>query len=337
MEQEPKVKKPMNCTKTQFNEPVKNYARRDFPLLMQNMTVREALDNIRQQGSGEQIIYFYAADESGRLTGVIPTRRLLTANPEQLLCDIMEKSVIAIPENASVLQACEFFAHHRFLALPVVDSRGLICGVIDVGQFTEEVFNIAERRQADTMFEAIGFRAAQIRGASALKAFRFRFPWLLATITSGTVCAIMAGAFEITLAKSLVIAMFLALVLGLAESVSMQSMTVTIQSLKITRPTIRWYLSALTREMRMSVLLGGACGVIVACIVWLWRGDLMAAICIGFSLLIAVMTACFFGITVPWLMHACKLDPKISSGPITLALTDIGTLLFYLGMAAMVL
>ena len=104
------------------------------------------------------------------------------------------------------------------------------------------------------MFEAIGFHVAQVRDASPLRAFRFRFPWLLATIGSGTICAVLAGAFEMTLAKSLVLAFFLTLVLGLGESVSIQSMTVAIQALRATRPTLRWYLRALRREAGTALL-----------------------------------------------------------------------------------
>jgi magnesium transporter len=89
-----------------------------------------------------------------------------------------------------------------------------------------------------------------------LRAFRFRFPWLLATIGSGTICALLAGRFEVTLAKSLVLAFFLTMVLGLSESVSIQSMTVTIQELRATRPTLRWYAQALRREAGTALLLG---------------------------------------------------------------------------------
>ena len=113
---------------------------------------------------------------------------------------------------------------HKFLAFPVVDEQGRIVGVVDVSFFTEEVFDIVAGQEE--VFEAIGFHVAQVREASPLRAFRFRFPWLLATIGSGTVCALLAAAFELTLAKSLVLAFFLTLVLGLAESVSVQSMTI---------------------------------------------------------------------------------------------------------------
>jgi len=209
--------------------------------------------------------------------------------------------------------------------------------VVDVGLLTEEAFDIAEREQTDALFESIGFRVSQVRDASPVRAFRFRFPWLLATIGSGTLCAMLASAYEVTLAKSIVLAFFLTMVLGLAESVGIQSMTVTIQALRATQPTFGWYVRAFRREAGTAALLGTACGSVVGLIVWLWRGAGFVSFAIGASILLALCAACFFGLTVPALLHALKLDPKIAAGPVTLAFTDIFTLLFYFSLATLLL
>jgi len=312
-------------------------ARKDVATLHQDFTVQQALDVIRQEGVGEKIVYFYVVDENAQLAGVLPTRRLLTAPLEQRVSDVMISRVVAIPQTATVLEACEAFVLHKFLAFPVVDEQRRIVGVVDVGLLTEEAFDIAERQATDELFERIGFRVAQVRDASPVRAFRFRFPWLLATIGSGTMCALLASAYEVTLAKSIVLSFFLTLVLGLGESVSIQSMTVTIQALRGTRPTFAWYVRAFRREVGTAVLLGTACGAVVGLIVWLWRGAGLAGFAIGASILLALCAACFFGLSVPALLHALRLDPKIAAGPLTLAFTDIFTLLFYFSLAALLL
>jgi len=125
--------------------------------------------------------------------------------------------------------------------------------------------------------------------------------------------------------------------LGLGESVSIQSMTVTIQALRATQPTFGWYAQAFRREAGTAVLLGAACGAAVGLIVWLWRGAALAGLAIGASILLAMCAACFFGLSVPALLHALKLDPKIAAGPVTLAFTDAFTLLFYFSLAALLL
>src|SRR5262249_49936467 len=156
---------------------------------------------------------------------------------------------------------------------------------------------------------------------SPLRAFRFRFPWLLATIGSGTACALLASAYEGTLARNIVLAFFLTMVLGLAESVSIQSMTLTIQALRATQPSLRWYWRAARREAGVALPLGAACGVVVGLVVWLERGAGWASVSIGASIFLALCAACFFGLSVPALLHALKLDPKIAAGPVTLAFT----------------
>jgi magnesium transporter len=318
-------------------QPVLTVARKDVAMLRQDLTVQQALDAIRQRGIGEKIVYFYVVDADDRLAGVLPTRRLLTAPLEQRLADLMIARVVAIPETATVMEACEAFVLHKFLAFPVVDPQRRIVGVVDAGLLTDEAFDIAEREQTEGLFESIGFHLSQVRNASPVRAFRFRFPWLLATISSGTICALLASAYEVTLAKSIVLAFFLTMVLGLAESVGIQSMTVTIQALRATPPNFRWYGRAFRREAGTAALLGTACGIVVGLIVWLWRGAGLAGIVIGASILLALCAACFFGLSVPALLHALKLDPKIAAGPVTLAFTDLFTLLFYFSLAALLL
>ena len=178
-----------------LQQPVLTVARRDAAILREEFTVDQALGAIRQRGIGEKIVYFYVVDAEERLAGVLPTRQLLTAPLERRLSELMIRRVMAIPHTATVLEACEAFVLHRFLALPVVDDARRIVGVVDVGLLTEEAFDIAEREQTDALFESIGLRVSQVHGASPLRAFRFRFPWLLATIGSGTLCAHCSPAF----------------------------------------------------------------------------------------------------------------------------------------------
>jgi magnesium transporter len=320
-----------------LQQPVLAVARKDAAVLREDFTVQQALDAIRQRGVGEKIVYFYVVDAADRLAGVLPTRQLLTAPLERRLSELMIRRVAAIPHTATVLEACEAFVMHKFLAFPVVDEARKIVGVVDVGLLTEEAFDIAEREQTNALFESIGFRVSQVHDASPLRAFRFRFPWLLATIGSGTLCALLASAYEVTLAKSIVLTFFFTMVLGLAESVSIQSMTVTIQSLRTTRPSLGWFVRAFRREAGTAVLLGGTCGTVVGLIVWLWRGAGLAGIAIGSSILLALCAACFLGLTIPAALHALRLDPKIAAGPVTLAFTDIFTLLFYFSLAALLL
>ena len=330
-----------------FNAPVADHARKDFPLLDADMAVGEALERIRREGVGERVVYFYAVDEQKRLVGVVPTRRLLTAPLETPLRHVMVPRVVAVPATATILDACEFFVLYKFLAFPVVDEQRHVVGVIDANLFAEEILEAGDgtAREAGSpitqvspeFFEALGFHIEQIRGASPWRVFRFRFPWLLVTVAGGTLSAILAGFFEATLAHSLVLAFFLTMVLGLNESVSMQSMSVTIHALRSAHVTWRWLATAFRRELETALLLGAACGLVVGLIVWLWRNSGAAAFVIGGSIALSLVTACGFGLGVASLLHRFKLDPKIAAGPITLALADFFALVIYFTSAWLVL
>lgn len=172
-----------------WERPVKTVARTDPTTLNQDLTVQQALEAVRQRGVGEKIVYFYVVNAREELTGVVPTRRLLSAALDQPLSAIMVRQVMSIPETATVLEACEAFVLHKFLALPVVDYRRRIVGVVDISLLTEELFDVVEKERVDELFEVLGFHVSQVRDARPLRGFRFRFPWLLATIGSGTLCA----------------------------------------------------------------------------------------------------------------------------------------------------
>jgi len=320
-----------------MQQPIMTVARTDVATLHEGFTVQQALDDIRSRGLGERIVYFYVVDTKGSLVGVVPTRRLLIAPLEERLSEVMIRRVVTIPDEATVLDALEAFAIHRLLAFPVVDRERRIRGVVDVGLFSDEVFDLTERERMGEVFESIGFRVSQVRDASPLRAFRFRFPWLIATIASGTLCALLVSAYEVTLAQALVLAFFLTLVLGLGESVSVQSMTVAIHALRSTRPSLRWYAAALRRELGTALLLGAACGATVGAVVWLWRGTGPEAVAIGGSLVMTLAAASLFGLSVPTVLHALRLDPKIAAGPVTLALADLCTILIYFALASALL
>jgi magnesium transporter len=323
-----------------FNAPALRYARKDFPLLEADATVEQTLETIRREGIGERVIYFYAVDEHKRLVGVVPTRRLLTAAPGTRLREIMVPRVIALPAEATVLEACEFFVLYKLLAFPVVDAEGRVTGVVDADVFTQSLLETEEAETGEAredFFETLGFHLAQVHGASPWRMFRYRFPWLLLTVVSGAACAFLAGAFEVTLAHSLIIAFFLTMVLGLNESVSMQSMSVTIQTLRSARVDWPWFVTAFRRELLTALLLAISCATVVAMIVYLWRDDIRGALVIGGSIGASLVTACLLGLAVPSVLHRWKLDPKIAAGPVTLALADFFALALYFTSAWLVL
>src|SRR5262245_59737288 len=122
-----------------LNDPVTQHLRTDITQLPLDQTVGGALAWLRAHPPEGPIVYFYVVDVDGRLQGVVPTRRLVLTAPETPLADIMIRKFVAIPAQATVLDACEFFIQHKFLAFPVVDADGRLLGVVDVALYTDEL------------------------------------------------------------------------------------------------------------------------------------------------------------------------------------------------------
>jgi magnesium transporter len=320
-----------------LQRPVLEFCSTDFSTLEESLTTGEAIESLRARGLRDQIVYFYVTNADGKLAGVLPAKRLLTDPVDTPVASAMIRRVVAIPSKATLLDACEFFVLHNFLAFPVVDAGGKIVGVLDVRVFTGEVLDLAEREQMKDLFQSLGFRVSAVRSASAWRAFSLRFPWLLATIAGGTVCALLAGSFAETLEQRIVLAFFLTMVLGLGESVSAQSVAVTLQAMHRAKPTLSWLFLAVRKEFLTANLLGAACGVLVGAIVATWKHDLPASLAIGASIWLSTISSCLIGVLIPSGARALKLDPRIAAGPVALALADVCTLAVYFSLANLIL
>ena len=324
-------------SKEHLNKPIAEFLRPGPPPLRMDQTVAEALEAIRTTGLEERIFYFYVVDADGRLSGVVPARKLLTESLDRLIGGVMIKRVMSLPEGATLLEACECFILHKFLAIPVVDSEKRLKGIIDVGLFTDEVMDLGEGNSTDQLFQSIGIHVQEVLHASPWKAFRIRFPWLAATVSGGVLCAMMAGAFATTLQQRVVLAVFMALVLGLGEAVAAQSLALTVQSLPQSRIRRKWLRVKLQREALTSILLGLLAGAAVALMVEFCWHDLRSAIVIGGSVVISIFMASLIGVLVPTLLRVVHWDPKIAAGPITLAAADLFTVSCYLITAKLLL
>jgi magnesium transporter len=197
-------------------DPVTRHMRTDFARLNVGHTVGEAIATIRARPPEGRIIYFYVVDEGDRLQGVVPTRRLLLDHESTPIRDIMVRKVTAIPADATVLDACEFFLLHRLLAFPVVDDEKRLVGIVDVDLYTEELADVDRREDSEALFQLIGVHLQESQQSSPLSAFRSRFPWLIANISGGIVAAFLSGAFAVELQKLVALALFIPVVLALA-------------------------------------------------------------------------------------------------------------------------
>jgi magnesium transporter len=316
-----------------LEDPVTTHMHADCTRLPVGLTVGQALAWVRDHPPPGRIIYFYVVDEEGRLQGVAPTRRLLLSPPNQPLGDVMLRRVIALPAAATVLEACEFFIQHRLLAFPVVDDQQRLLGVVDVELYTDEVGRLGEGGGRDDLFQMIGVRVADARQGSPLPAFRKRFPWLGCNIAAGILAAFLAGFYHDALDRVVALAFFIPVVLNLAESVSSQSVSLTLQLLHGPPPTWGALLQKLRVEALTGLLLGLGSGAVIALVGLVWLGHGRVALCLLGGITGGVTGAAVLGVALPVLLRLFRLEPRVAAGPLALAGADVITILLYLNLA----
>ncbi|OWK37648.1 CBS domain-containing protein [Fimbriiglobus ruber] len=336
-----------HATERILNDPVALHVRREITALSPDWSVGEALDHMRRTPPPGRVIYFYVTDSDGRLVGVVPTRRLLFAPPETRVADVMIRHVVTIPEAATVLEACEFFTLHRFLAFPVVDADRKFIGMIDVELYTGELAGelgaddpngAAAARVGDDVFEIIGVHLTAAAQANPGRAFWGRFPWLLCNIAGGLVAAGLASFYDDVLTwKGAVLSLFIPVVLALSESVAIQSVTLTVGRFRAgTGDRKRQLRSALT-EGATGALLGASTAGVVALVAAIWLRDAAVASVLFGAIGAGVAVSTVVGFAVPTLLHQFRLNPQVAAGPISLASADMLTLLIYFNLARTVL
>jgi magnesium transporter len=325
------MRKPL--AEARLTDSVTAHMHQDFTRLQLGQTVGEALDWLRQNPPPGRIVYFYVVDEKGCLHGVVPTRRLILQPREVPLADIMVQQVIALPAQATVLDACEFFVQHRLLAFPVVDEARRILGVVDMELYTDELGQLGDASRRDDLFQLVGVYLADGRQDAPLAAFRNRFPWLGCNLAAGILAAFLAGVFQDELNRVVALAFFIPVVLNLAESVSSQSVSLALQMLHGPPPSWRSMLGKLRGEFATGLLLGLGSGAIIALVALVWLGQARVALCLVGGITGGVAGAAVLGISLPILLRLLRLEPRVAAGPIALAGADVLTILLYLNLA----
>ena len=311
-----------------LDEPIVNHLRRDVTTLAADETVDAALVSLRARPLGERIVYFYVVDGGAMLVGVLPVRRLLSAAPETRIRDLMVTTVVSLRHSATIREASDLFIRYRLLAVPVLDAEGRLEGVVDVSLLTDEATALDGKQADDDIFQVIGARVSQ--GASASQSFRDRFPWLLCNVGGGMVAALVTDHYQALVRAAIGLALFVPVVLTLAESVGIQSVTLTLQALHNRR-------RRLGRDVTTAMLLGAGCALVVAVIVVAFGQPARIAAAVSLTIFLSMGVATLVGVALPVAVSRTRRDPRIASGPIVLATVDFVALLIYFNLARMLL
>lgn len=317
-----------------LNDLVEKHMHREITVLRTGQTVSQTLETIRKSPPiSSRIIYFYVADEVGKLKGILATRALLLGEPDKIIDDLMDKRPVAIPSFATIFDACEFFTMYKFLAFPVVNEQGILVGMLDIRTYNAEMSSLTEelsKESYDDLFQLIGVHWEEAGRPGIWKNISIRFPWLVCNVAGGILAAFILGLFEYELEKFVVLALFIPVVLALAESVAIQSVTIALQALH--KNETSW--TSLFKKLYLETIIGVALGIGTALLVILYSflrfadSNLIGALMIG--IIGGVTLAAVAGMAVPSLLKIFKMNPQVAAGPIVLVCADMAALVFYL-------
>jgi magnesium transporter len=300
-----------------------------------NARVSDIVAGLRERADVIQdlaVQYVYLVDDS-RLAGVLPLRDLLLASGERLARDVMITSPLRVFDDAPVDELIAFFDDHAFLGVPVVDREDRLLGVVYRGALEE-----ARRHRADRDLHRLqGIPVEELRSMPVGLRSRRRLAWLSGNIVLNVLAASVIAAFEDTLSRVIVLAVFLPIVSDMSGCSGNQAVAVSMRelSLGLVRPSevVRVWGQELAVGLRNGLVLG----LLIASGAWLWQGNPWLGAVVGAALSINTLVAVSVGGCLPLICQRWGLDPAIASGPVLTTVTDMSGFFLVLGLATLVL
>jgi magnesium transporter len=317
--------------KKHLNHPTEMYVRNTHNILQLDQTTGEAITAIRNIHSEKDKPYYFVLDQKGHLIGFVNIRQLLIQDPKTPLKDIVKTKVHLVQHRQSMLDALAIMQKFHLLAIPVL-KQGLFLGVIDLQEYFEEDLQIDSKRKRLQIFQMIGVIVEEGPTKSLYKKYIHRMPWVFCNIVGGLMCAIISDIYEVVLQNVILLAMFIPLVLSLSESISMQSMTMSIYLMTHKKHSWSKIFYYTILESRLYFLISITASVIVGLLSLFWGEGFAPAWVICMSIFISVNCTAVLGSLIPVVLHRWRLDPKVASGPIVLMVGDVFTTFIYLGL-----
>ena len=303
--------------------------------LPHHLTIGRAITYLRRKSLvDDHLVYIYIVDEQDILLGVVRVRDLLLQNPQKPVHSIMQTNVISVHELDTLHEALCIMENRHLLAIPVVDNRNRLLGVIDIRDYFEEAIDVDSSKKRWQIFQTLGLMLHEegLDRKIVWKVYKSRMPWIFCNMIGGFLCAFISNIYKDVLSNILVLAMFTPLVLALSEAISMQAMTQSIIDIGKKTQSFTHFIKNLYHDVRLFSLLAISSGVIVGSTSLLWKKGFGPALIIASSIMISVTSTALLGVMIPVLIHKWRLDPKIASGPVVLMLADVFTISVYLSL-----
>jgi magnesium transporter len=299
-------------------------------------TVREVVDDLTGDAVDYQLLtvhYVYVVVKEKKLKGVIRLRDLVFADPEKRIGDFATPALTVAPDT-QLNELEDFFDKHDIAAVPVVDDRGFLLGIVRRRAVLEA---LAERAESDNLKAAGIIGGDELRSMPVLVRSRRRLAWLSINIGLNILAASIIAAYEDTLTAVIALAVFLPIVSDMSGCSGNQAVAVSMRELTLGAALPRDVMRVWRKEAVVGLVNGIALGILLGSAAWAWKGNLVLGLVVGGALAANTVIAVSIGGTVPLLLRKLKLDPAVASGPLLTTVTDMCGFFLLLGIASSVL
>ena len=304
----------------------------NFIALHQEWTVDEALSHLRRtKPAAEQAFYLYVVDAEHRLEGVVSLRHLVVSAPEARIGDLMTPEVVSVRTTEDQEEVARQVQRYNFIALPVVDEGRRLAGVVNV----DDLMDVAEEEATEDMYRMVGLTEDESLLRPVGRSLAPRLGWLLIALATVLAAAAVVNAFEGTIERVAVLAVFMPIIAGVGGNAGVQTITLVVRSLALGRVELRDVRHILQRELIIGMTSGIAIGIVLGLLAFAWKGNVTLAIVAGVAMLLSMTTAVTAGVVVPLGLRALRLDPALASGVLVTAVTDVLGFFFFLGLATL--
>lgn len=317
----------------------------DYVYVYENNTVAEVLETIRKKGKdSETIDVIYVINRNGELIDDIRIREFLLAPPAKKVSEIMDGRFIALNAYDDQEKASETFKMNNRVALPVVSNSNKLLGIVTI----DDILWVAEEEFSEDI-QKIGGTAALDEPYLEMPIFRLfkkRIVWLVVLFLGEMLTATAMAYFEDEIAKAVVLALFVPLIISSGGNTGSQASTLIIQAMAVGEITVADWWRVIRREIASGLLLGTVLGLIGFLRIIVWHsispslyGEhwLSIAITVGVALIGVVLWGTISGSMLPIILKKLGADPAVSSAPFVATLVDVTGLVIYFSVAFLIL
>lgn len=301
----------------------------EFLALEEDLTVGQAIEQIRQYPRKESFFYVYCVDADQHLVGVLSLRSLILADPDAELKDIMVQSVVRTQVDSSPEEVAQLVSKYDLLSVPVVDLQNRLVGVVTV----DDVLDVIQEQADEDLMHLAGVDASERVTTPARETWRTRFPWLAVNLVTAFIASSVVRYFEPTIQKWTALAAFMPIVAGMGGNAGTQTLTVFVRALAVGEIDWRSGVRAIWKELLVGLGNGIAIGAMTATIVGFWTGQWVLAGILLLAMCGNLVIAGVAGGLVPLVLERFGFDPAVASSIFVTTFTDTGGFFLFLGMA----